>query len=456
MAKKRKKSENDKPQQGLVCVQPDTAGIDIAKDVIQVCVPSDRDEEFNREFGAFTEDLHAIVKWLRKCRIKRCIMESTGFYWFQLFNLLNKEGFETILVNPADVKNYTARKSDMADAEWLRFIGSYDLYKTSFHTSWWVADLKNLSRHRDNLVKEMTRELLHMQHAMEMMNIKLSSVVSAIDGDSGMKIMKAILSGERNPSVLADLANYRCHTPREEIAKALEGTWNRVHLLELRHAIESYERLFDQKIQCEKEMQLIMEENVTIRTDQTNPYVKSYKKKNPKSSVHFDIERLCYDTWGMNAMTIPGISESSILRLMSELGPDFISRFPTASKFCRWCNVAPKDSISGGKVLQCHLQKRPSVVGQVFRQAAATLTRSNSALGIHYRKMKSRNGKVQANVCTAHKIAIIFYTMVKTKNNYIESITAEAQHQMLQKRIKRLEKEKIRLQGRLDSFDAVI
>ena len=456
MAKKRKKSENAKPQQGLVCVQPDTAGIDIAKDVIQVCVPSDRDKEFNREFGAFTEDLHSIVRWLKKCRIKRCIMESTGFYWFQLFNLLDKEGFETILVNPADVKNYTARKSDMADAEWLRFIGSYDLYKTSFHTSWWVADLKNLSRHRDNLIKDMARELLHMQHAMEMMNIKLSSVVSNIDGESGMKIIKAILGGERNPKVLAELANYRCKTPKEEIAKALEGTWNRVHLLELRHAVDTHERLFTQKIQCEKEMKLIMKENVSTRKDNTNPYVESQKERKPKTSVNFDIERLCYDSWGMNAMTIPGISEGSILRLVSELGPDFVSRFPSASKFCRWCNVAPKDSISGGKVLQCHLQKRPSVVGQVFRQAAATLSRNNSALGIHYRKMKSRSGKVQANVSTAHKLAIIFYTMAKTGTNYKESMTAEAQHQMLQKRIKRLEKEKIRLEGKLETFNAVI
>ena len=451
MAKKRKKPENSKPNQGLVCVQPDTAGIDIAKDVIQVCVPSDRDEEFNREFGAFTEDLHAIAQWLKKCGIKRCIMESTGFYWFQLFNLLDQEGFETILVNPADVKNYTARKSDMADAEWLRFIGSYDLYKTSFHTSWWVADLKNLSRHRDNLVRDMARELLHMQHAMEMMNIKLSSVVSDIGGESGMNIMKAILSGERNPKVLAELANTRCKTPKDEIAKALEGTWNRVHLLELSHAMESYERLFTQKIQCEQEMQLIMEENVKTRTDNANPYVATKKKRNPKASVHFDIERLCYDTWGMNAMTIPGISESGILRLVSELGPDFVSRFPSASKFCRWCNLAPKDSVSGGKVLQCHLQKRTSVVGQVFRQSAVTLARNNSALGIHYRKMKSRNGKVHANVSTAHKLAIIFYTMVKTKTNYAESNIAEVQHQMLQKRIKRLEKEKIRLEVKLNT-----
>ena len=456
MAKKRKKPENSKPKHGLVCVQPDTAGIDIAKDVIQVCVPSDRDEEFNREFGAFTEDLHAIAQWLKKCGIKRCIMESTGFYWFQLFNLLDKEGFETILVNPADVKNYTARKSDMADAEWLRFIGSYDLYKPSFHTSWWVADLKNLSRHRDNLVKDKAREILHMQHAMEMMNIKLSSVVSDINGDSGMRIMKAILSGERNPHSLAALADPSCHTPKEEIAKALHGTWNRVHLLELRQAMDSFERLSVQIIECDLEMETIMRENVKTRDDDEHPFQKSKKQLKKNKRIYFDIERVGYDTWGVNAMTIPGISAGSVLKLISELGPDFIARFPTASKFCRWCNVAPKDAISGGKVLQCHLQKRPSVVGQVFRQAASSLSRNNSALGILYRKMVSRVGKIQANVCVAHKMALIFYTMVKTRTNYKESMTAEAQHQMLQKRIKRLEKEKIRLEGKLETFNAVI
>ena len=455
MAKKKKNSETSKPT--LVCVQPDTAGIDIAKDVIQVCVPSDRDEKPNREFGSFTENLHTIVDWLKKCGIKRCIMESTGFYWFQLFNLLDKNGFETLLVNPADVKNYTARKSDVADAEWLMFIGSHDLYKRSFHTSWWVSELKNLSRHRDNLVEDSSREMLHMQYAMDMMNIKLSSVLRDITGDSGMAIMKAILAGERDPQKLASLANFRCKTPREDIARALEGTWNRVHMLELRQAMESYESKRRQIAECEKQMESIISENVTSREeDDDHKFVPSNKQRKPKHQVHFDIERLGFDAWGVNAMTIPGISEAGLLRLFSELGPDFINRFPTANKFCRWCNVAPRDEISGGKILSCHLKKRPSVVGQVFRQAAMALAKNNSALGIYYRKMRGRSGPQQANVSVAHKIATIFYMMVKNKSNYIESLTAQSEQKLLIKRIQRLEKDKLRLETKLASFCAVI
>lgn len=455
MAKKTKKSETSKPS--LVCVQPNTAGIDIAKDLIQVCVPADRDDEPNREFGSFTEDLHAIVKWLKKCGIKRCIMESTGFYWYQLFNLLDKNGFETLLVNPADVKNYTARKSDVADAEWLMFIGSHDLYKRSFHTSWWVSELKNLSRHRDNLVEDSSREMLHMQHAMDMMNIKLSSVLRDITGDSGMAIMKAILAGERDPQKLASLANFRCKTPREDIAKALEGTWDRVHMLALRQAMESYDNKRRQIIECEKLMETIISENVPTREEEDkHKFVLSKKHRRPKHTVHFNIERMGFDAWGVNAMTIPGISETGLLRLLSELGADFITRFPSANKFCRWCNVAPRDEISGGKILSCHLQRRPSVVGQVFRQAAMALAKNNSALGIYYRKMRGRSGPQQANVSVAHKIATIFYTMVKNKSNYIESVTAQSEQELLIKRIQRLEKDKLRLESKLALISAVI
>lgn len=453
--KRAKKNEKKSVQPTLVCQEPSTAGIDVAKDLIQVCVPSDRDEDPNREFQSFTEDLHAIAKWLKKCGIKRCIMESTGHYWFHLFYILDQYGFETILVNPREVKNYTARKSDVDDAEWLMFIGSHGLYKNSFQTSWWVSDLKSLSRHREILIKDAARELQHMQKAMELMNIKLSSVISDISGLSGMNIIKAILAGERDPHTLADLANYRCSSTKEEIAKALEGTWDRAYLLELRHALKCYEFKRAQVAECEKEMESIMEENVPEYKNETLPY-ESMEKQKVKSSVHFDIERMAYNAWHVNVMTIPGISDGAAIRLLSELGPDFLSKFPTAKKFCRWCNVAPKDGISGGKVLYCRTEKRKSAVGQVFRQAASTLTRSKTSLGLLYRKTKSRVGPVKANVFVAHKIATIFYNMIKTGQNYVESLTAEVEERMLTKRIQRLEKERLRLQVKLETLGAVI
>ena len=444
-----------KAKQTLICQEPSTAGIDIAKDVIQVCVPSDRDEDSNREFQSFTEDLHAIAKWLKKCGVKRCIMESTGHYWFHLFYILDNYGFETILVNPADIKNYTARKSDVGDAEWLMFIGSHGLYKQSFHTSWWVSDLKSLSRHRETLIKDAAREMQHMQKAMELMNIKLSSVISDISGLSGMNIIKAILGGERDPHKLAELADYRCSSTKEEIAKALEGTWNRAYLLELRQALKCYEYKRDQALECEREIECIIKENVPEYNNDALPY-ESMKKQKVKSSVHFDIERMAYDAWHVNVMTIPGISDGAVIRLLSELGPNFLSKFPTAKKFCRWCNVAPKDGISGGKILYCRMERRKNEVGQVFRQAAVTLTRSKTSLGLLYRKIKSRVGPIKANVYVAHKIATIFYIMIKTGQNYIESLTAEAEETMLSKRIKRLEKEKLRLQLKLETHCTVI
>ena len=445
---------SNKSSQELICLEPSTAGIDIAKDVIQVCVPSDRDENPNREFKSFTEDLHSIIKWLKECGIKRCIMESTGIYWFQLFNLLDQHGFETILVNPADVKNYTARKSDVADAEWLMIIGSHGLYKPSFHTSWWISDIKQLSRQRDTLVADSARAILHMQKAMDLMNVKLSSVLTDIDGKSGMKIIKAILWGERNPHTLASLADSRCHASPEEIAKALEGTWNRACLLQLKQAMAQYEFLQAQILECDREIEDIIKKNMPKPKKADKSVERVKRQSNPKNQVHFDIEQLAYNAWGVNVISIPGLGEAGTLRLLSELGPNFIDKFPSVSSFCRWCNLAPKDEISGGKVLASHTQKtRASVVGQVFKQGAVTLNRKNCALGIYYRKMRSRGGGKFASTCTAHKMAVIFFTMIKTGKNYEEKLTADSEQKIIEKKIQKLEKDKLRLQNKLAALN---
>ncbi len=224
----------------LQVVNPNAAGIDIAASEMQVCVPDDRDSDCNRCFGCFTQDLKSIVQWLKKCRIETVAMESTGIYWLPLYFILEENGFDVILVNARDVKNLSGRKTDEADAEWLMLLHSYGLLKCSFQPENEARAIRNLNRHRSNLLQSSSREALHMQKAMEQMNLKLGNVISDLLGKSGMAIIEAIINGNHNPTELAMLAEENCKATKETIAQSLEGTWAEDQLFELKQAYDLY------------------------------------------------------------------------------------------------------------------------------------------------------------------------------------------------------------------------
>lgn len=239
MAKKAKKVKTAKGAE-LRIVNPDAAGIDIADGIMQVCVPADRSKDNNRAFGAYTSDLHAISAWLRECGIKTVAMESTGVYWIPLFCRLQEDGLDVVLTNARDVKNITERKTDESDAEWLMLLHQYGLLKASFQPHNDAKRMRTLTRHRDTLSREASSIVLRMQKAMQQMNIKLTLVLSDITGKSGIRIIEAILAGERDPKRLADLADIQCKTPKEEIAKALEGNWEEDLMFVLRQNYDTF------------------------------------------------------------------------------------------------------------------------------------------------------------------------------------------------------------------------
>ena len=202
MAKLAKKKQTAKGLRFEV-VNPNAAGIDISPKEMQVCVPAGRDGDCNRTFDVYTEDLHYIAEWLKACRIDTVAMESTGIYWLPIFRVLKDAGFDVILVNASDVKNHSGRKTDASDAEWLMMLHSYGLLKPCFQPENIARTMRNLVRHRDNLIRSASREVLHLQKAMEQMNLKLDNVFSDILGKSGQAIIKAMLEGERDPKKLS-------------------------------------------------------------------------------------------------------------------------------------------------------------------------------------------------------------------------------------------------------------
>jgi len=450
MAKKAKKLHTKKGVE-LKIVNPNAAGIDIADTEMQVCIPSDRDGDNNRRFGSFTRDLNEICEWLKDCGIDTAAMEATGIYWIPLFFKLKESGIDVILVNAHEVKNISEKKTDEADAEWLMLLHTYGLLKASYQPDNEARQVRNLARHRGNLLRTAGKEIQHMQKAMEQMNIKLSNVLSDIVGKSGLAIINAILDGERSPKALAQLADGRCKRSKEDIALSLEGTWDEDHLFELKQAYELYKYLQNQVTECDHKIETMLMSYAAVVNTNMASFEKCKKAVCQKNAVNFDIEKYGYAIWGINPMTIPGMSVGSVLQLIGELGHNFVEKFDTPEKFCKWCNIVPNNKISGGKLLSSRVPKRKNPVGQILRLCANALKDAKNPMGYYFRRIKSRGGHMQAIVATAHKIARIFYVMVKNKCTYDESKVGLNEKELLTMKIQRTQRALDKLNAKLSA-----
>lgn len=450
-----------KPERGkLKLVNPRSCGIDIGATLMQVCIPHGLDDNNNRPFGTTTKDLREIVAWLKSKQITHVAMEATGVYWIPLFVKLNEANITTVLVNPAEAKNYTARKTDVSDAEWLMTMMAYDLVKPSFQIDNLSRALRNCTRHRSTLVSTASDWIRRMQKTLELMNVKLTEVLSDITGQSGINIIEAILSGQRDPYVLASLANDRCKKSKEEIAHALEGTWDEelIFILNQQYCQYKYfrQQTLDLDPMIDKYMQELAERVIGMNDGAVKEVVKnrrrdSYARRN-KTSVR--VEELSVQIWGVNLINIDGISKITVMSLMGELGSNFTDNFKDAAHFCSWCNLAPNDKITGGRIVSSHMKKRVNNVGLILRNCAQTLAQSKSVFGDYYRRMKSKGGGKFAVCATAHKLATIIYTMVKTQTEYDGSKVSVTDKVWLERRIKRQEKLLERLKKQNDALAA--
>lgn len=438
-AKKAKKNQTSKGLE-LKVVNPDAAGIDIADTEIQVCVPSDRDGDSNRRFGSFTRDLELISDWLLACRITTVAMEATGIYWIPLYFKLEADGFDVRLVNAREVKGISEKKTDESDAEWLMLLHSYGLLKPSFQPENSARQIRNLCRHRNNLLRSSSREVLHIQKSLEQMNIKLTNVLSDVVGKSGKAIISSILSGNHDPISLSLLADGRCKRSKAEIALSLEGTWDSDHLFELKQSYELYE-FYQKKVQeCDVEIEKMLKRFTSKIDTGRVGLVRSRKAVCRKNTVCFDVESYAYAVWGVNVMQIPGMGAGSVLQLIGELGSDFVEKFETSAKFCKWCNIVPNNRVSGGKLISSRVPKRKNPVGQIFRVCANTARDMKNPMGFYFRRLKSRGGHMSAIVATAHKMAEIFYIMVKNKVEYDERKIGISEEELIKRKIERAKK----------------
>jgi transposase len=453
MAKKAQKMKKGKRSE-LLIVNPNAAGIDIASTEYQVCIPEDRDAEPNRRFEAYTCDLHSIAQWLKQCNIETIAMEATGIYWVQLFMVLQEYGFDVVLCNAKHIKNIAEKKTDYVDASWIQLLHSYGLLRESFQPENQIRQLKDLMRHRERIIQRMSQDILRIQKALEMMNIKIHKVLSDIKGKSGFSILQAIVDGERRPSILAELVHHSVKASREEIIKSLEGNWNDAQVFILKQSFNAYRFALTQMEELDQSIEqlLIAYSEIASNSKNKKTIVRALKRKQPQGNVfHFDAEQYSHNILGVNITRIPGISSLTAIKLISELGRDFSLKFPSYKHFCSWCNTAPNNKISGGKLLSSKIPKRKNFVGQTFRVAANTLSKSKGYLGDYFRRIQFRSGYNQAVIAVAHKLARIVYHMVKMGVEYDESIERAKNLKLLDFKRKSLQKRLLKIELELSA-----
>lgn len=408
--------------------QPNAAGIDIGAREIYVSVPGDRDDNPVRKCETFTADLHQMAEWLVSCGITTAAMESTSVYWIPVYDVLEQHGIQPCLVNPRNMKNVPGKRTDFHECQWIQHLHSMGLLHSAFRPDGEVCAVRSLMRHRNDLVEMASQHVQHMQKALTQMNVQFQHVISDITGSTGLAILDAIVAGEHDPTKLARLRDPRIKASEETIRKSLEGNWRAEHILALKQRLLLYRSYRDQINDCDKEIEKLVAAFEPRADPSEKPMPedrkqKQRRRKKKSGNPEFDMRTEAYKLFGVDLTQIPGLM-MLVFMLFSEVGRD-MSRWPTAAHFVSWLGLCPDNDISGGKVLWRGARRTKSRAGTLFRLAAHSLHRDQTPLGDYLRRMKAKLGPAAATTATAHKIAVIFYTMVKTQVEYDASLWAQ-------------------------------
>jgi len=421
MKRKQKRLPQPADLEALEQINLDAAGIDVGAEEIYVAVPKGRDEQSVRAFRTFTADLERLAEWLAHCRVTTVAMESTGVYWIPLFELLERRGFEVYLVNARHLKNVAGRKSDVLDCQWIQRLHTAGLLQASFRPSEALCALRALVRQREMLVRYRAAHIQHMQKALQLMNVQLTRVLSDITGVTGMKIIRAMVAGERDGQALAAYRDERCKHSEADIVAALQGHYRREHLFALQQALSLYD-IYDCKIrECDAELEALYRDLQAPEGGDgpltRPPAPRSAKAR--KNQAHFDLAASLYAVAGVDLTQIDGLDALTAQVILSEIGTD-MSKWPTVKHFASWLGLCPQHQITGGKIKQRGTAKNQNRASTALRVAAQALWHSQSANGAYYRRIRAKHGPAIATTATAHRLARTIYHMLKNRVDYVD------------------------------------
>jgi transposase len=404
---------------GMQVIHPYAAGIDVGNEEHYVAVPPMLDKDSVRVFGCFTADLIALATWLSEIGVKTVALQSTGVYWIPLYDVLTQRGIQVFVVNARDTRHVPGRKTDVLECQWILKLHVHGLLRSSFRPTAEVLKMRTLWRQRDELVVDAARCTQRMQKALTQMNVQLANVINDITGVSGMAILSAIEKGERNPQRLAGLCEPGIKASQEEVMKSLEGNWAEEHLFVLQQQLAIH-RHFQRMIEdCDKELYAQFQTMEQKADPAELPKVERHKRPRGNAVTSFDLRKELYRMVGVDLTGIDGINIMTAQTVLSEIGYD-VSAWNTEAQFVSWLNLAPRDKISGGKVIGRDGRKIINHAGQALRLSANSLRNSDSYLGAQYRRLRGRLDTAAANKAMGAKLARLMYRMLKYGKKYLD------------------------------------
>lgn len=429
-----------KPKNKFSVVNSNTAGIDIGSRKIFIALA----DKPVISFGTFTDDFLQAVTYLKENNISSVAMEATGVYWISLYDILDLSGFDVILVKADQAKNIPGRKTDVADCQWIQQLHSFGLLRSSFIPPQHIRILRAFVRQRRVNLQLASDHIRRAHKALELMNIKLQNVITQINGKSGLSILKAIIQGNHNPESLASLCeNSILKKKKDDVVKSLKGNFTSENIFLLKQAVDAYMFYMQQVDDCDKQI----EKHLSIITDQLPLPEKINKPKTIRhhkpniDQLHLKLMKL---TQGKDPSQITGLTDSTLLQVISEVGTD-LSRFPSEKHFTSWLGLAPNSHQSGLRNKKKRF-KRHTSAGQIFRLAAQAIAQSKHlALTSFYHRIKARKGSLGAIKATARKIAVIFYNVMTKEMEFVEQGIKLYEQKIKERQIKYLQKQAKRL-----------
>lgn len=425
-----------KPKNKISVVNSNTAGIDIGSRKIFIGTA----DKPVQSFGTFTDDFLQAVNYLKENNISSVAMEATGVYWVSLYDILDQSGFDVILVKSSQAKAIPGRKTDVADCQWIQQLHSFGLLRSSFIPPQHIRTLRTFVRQRRTNLQLASDHIRRAHKALELMNIKLQNVITQINGKSGLAVLNAIINGNHNPEKLALLCEESILKKKKDaVIKSLKGNFSRENLFLLKQAVDSYLFYMQQVDDCDKQI----DKHLSAITSQL-PAPEKIKKPKPIrhhrpniDDLHLKLVKL---TGGNDPSQITGLTDSTLLQIISEVGTD-LSRFPTEKHFTSWLGLAP-NSHQSGLTNKKKKFKRHTSAGQIFRLAAQAIAQSKHlALTSFYHRVKARKGSLGAIKATARKIAVIFYNVMTKGIEFVEQGIKLYEQKIKERQLKYLHKQ---------------
>ena len=432
---------------GLEVVHRDAAGIDIGSREHYVAVGPDRDPQPVQKFGCFTGDLHRLAGWLTQCKVKTVVLQSTGVYWIPVYDVLEQYGFEVWLANARETRNLPGRKSDVQESQWLLKLHTYGLLRKSFRPTTEILGLRTCWRERGQYVQQAGMSIQRMQKALTEMNVQLTTVLSDLSGATGMQIIRAIVAGERDGKRLAEFRDPNVKASKATIAASLEGTWRPEQLAVLQRQLADWEHVQRQMGACDRDLAALLKELPSAERKEgevapTAPATagKRKRKRASRNQPKFDLGAEQARVAGVDLTRIDGIQAMTVQTFISEAGLD-MSPWPTEDHFVSWIGLAPRNEISGGKVLKKKTRKVVSRLATALRMSASTLRASDSYLGAQFRRLRTKLGNPKAITAMAAKHARLIYRMLKYGQEYVDQGTVQYEEKYRQQQLKLLTKQ---------------